>query len=116
MPLERLSRHATLVTRILKAMANTRRLKILCSLTDNERSVTDLQHEIGISQSALSQHLARLRRDNLVTTRRDAQHVYYALSEETSAALLKQLDSMADDFKAAFDRAAKEKTRIMAAE
>src|SRR3546814_5445064 len=64
---------------LLKAMGNERRFTVLCHLAERERSVGDLERLIGLSQSALSQHLARLRRDGLVTTRRNAQTIYYAL-------------------------------------
>lgn len=64
----------------LKALANRYRLMILCELHQGERSVGALQNAIGLSQSALSQHLARLREDGLVTTRRSAQTIYYSLA------------------------------------
>ena len=64
----------------LKALANRYRLMILCELHKGERSVTMLQAAVGLSQSALSQHLARLRSDALVTTRREAQTIYYSLA------------------------------------
>lgn len=64
----------------LKAIANRYRLMILCELHKGERSVTMLQAAVGLSQSALSQHLARLRSDALVTTRREAQTIYYSLA------------------------------------
>ncbi|HRK25303.1 MAG TPA: metalloregulator ArsR/SmtB family transcription factor [Beijerinckiaceae bacterium] len=63
----------------LKALANRHRLMILCELHKGERSVTALQEAVGLSQSALSQHLARLRADSLVRTRREAQTIYYSL-------------------------------------
>jgi DNA-binding transcriptional ArsR family regulator len=63
-------------------MANERRLLILCYLMEGEKSVGQLVSLIGISQSALSQHLARLRRGNLVTTRRENQNIYYSLSSQ----------------------------------
>jgi DNA-binding transcriptional ArsR family regulator len=61
-------------------MCNEHRLVILCQLFERERSVGELVRIIGVSQSALSQHLARLRRDDLVCTRRDAQTIYYGLA------------------------------------
>ncbi len=64
---------------LLKALSNESRLLILCILRANgEKNVTELEKLVGLSQSALSQHLARLRRDELVTTRRDAQTIYYS--------------------------------------
>lgn len=64
---------------LLKAMSNERRLLILCHLSRGERSVGELGELVGVSQSALSQHLAKLRRDRLVRTRREAQTIYYSL-------------------------------------
>jgi DNA-binding transcriptional ArsR family regulator len=72
----------------LKAVANRYRLIILCELLQGERSVTALQKAIGLSQSALSQHLARLRADNLVATRRESQTIYYSLASERIARLI----------------------------
>ncbi len=65
---------------LLKAMSNKRRLLILCHLSDGEHSVGELCSLIGLSQSALSQHLAKLRHDDLVKTRRSAQSVYYSIA------------------------------------
>jgi DNA-binding transcriptional ArsR family regulator len=65
---------------LLKAMANPQRLKVLCLLLGGEKSVGDLNRDIDLSQSALSQHLAVLREHGLVSTRRHAQTIYYALS------------------------------------
>jgi len=65
---------------LLKAMGNERRLCILCHLADGEHSVGELCEMVGLGQSALSQHLAKLRRDGLVTTRREAQTVFYSVA------------------------------------
>lgn len=65
--------------RFLKAFANEQRLMIMCHLREGENSVTELQQQLDLSQSALSQHLARLRKDGLVATRREAQTIYYSL-------------------------------------
>lgn len=73
--------HAGDAARLLKALANERRLMILCMLVEGERSVGDLNAHLELSQSALSQHLAVLREDGLVSTRREAQTIYYALAE-----------------------------------
>lgn len=64
----------------MRALANPNRLMILCELHKGERSVGELERAIGLRQSPLSQHLAKLRRDGLVTTRRQAQTIYYALA------------------------------------
>ncbi|MEC9483340.1 MAG: metalloregulator ArsR/SmtB family transcription factor [Halomonas sp.] len=66
-------------TNLLKAMANENRLRILCLLDDSELSVSELNTRLALSQSALSQHLAILRREGLVTTRRSSQTIYYSL-------------------------------------
>ena len=73
---------------LLKAMSNERRLMILCHLTEGERSVGELEKLVGLSQSALSQHLARLRHDGFVTTRRAAQTIYYSLAGDEPRAVM----------------------------
>jgi len=80
MDIENLQDKARRASALLKAMSNEHRLLILCQLQDTERSVGELERLIGLSQSALSQHLARLRRDELVRTRRSAQTIYYSLN------------------------------------
>lgn len=79
---------------LLKAMANERRLQILCMLHNQELSVGELCVKLQLSQSALSQHLAWLRRDGLVTTRKEAQTVYYTLKSEEVKAMIKLLHSL----------------------
>jgi len=81
-------------SRLLRAMGNERRLAILCHLSDREHSVTELCRLVGLSQSALSQHLAKLRRDNLVKTRRSAQTVFYSVSSPEVAPILKSLSDV----------------------
>ena len=78
---EELRAHAGEATRLLKALANESRLMILCNLSQGELTVGQLNEFIPLSQSALSQHLALLRRDGLVRTRRQAQTIYYSLEE-----------------------------------
>jgi ArsR family transcriptional regulator, virulence genes transcriptional regulator len=65
----------------LKVIANDRRLMILCELLKGERSVSELESVAGLSQSALSQHLARLRRSDLVKTRRESQTIFYSIAD-----------------------------------
>lgn len=69
-------------TGLLKAMANENRLRILCLLDDAELSVSELNSKLSLSQSALSQHLAILRREGMVSTRRASQTIYYSLQGE----------------------------------
>lgn len=76
-----MTRHADDAAGLLKAMASPPRLLVLCNLAAGERSVGELLEEIPLSPSALSQHLAVLREENLVTTRREAQTIYYALAQ-----------------------------------
>jgi DNA-binding transcriptional ArsR family regulator len=91
MELERLQENARRASALLKAMSNQHRLLILCQLLKSELSVGELERRIGLSQSALSQHLARLRRDSLVKTRRAAQTIYYSLSGPEAGAVLETL-------------------------
>ncbi len=78
-------------SRLLKSLANERRLLILCHLTGGERSVGELEKLVDLSQSALSQHLARLRRDGLVKTRRQAQTIFYSVASTEAAEVLTTL-------------------------
>jgi DNA-binding transcriptional ArsR family regulator len=72
--------HASDAAGLMKALGNESRLMILCVLAEGERSVGDLNSLIPLSQSALSQQLARLRQQGLVDTRRESQTIYYSLS------------------------------------
>lgn len=75
-------------SKILKSLGNQRRLEILTCLSEQELSVGQLEQKIKISQSALSQHLGRLRRDDIVTTRREAQTIFYSLYNDNIRNLL----------------------------
>lgn len=72
------ARHAAT---LLRALANPTRLMLLCSLVEGEHSVGELNQRIAMSQSALSQHLARLREEELVATRRQSQTIYYRIAD-----------------------------------
>ncbi len=85
MQVEKLIAQAARAEGLLKAMGNRYRLMILCELHRGEQSVSALQEAVGLSQSALSQHLARMRADSLVKTRREAQTIYYSLASEEAA-------------------------------
>lgn len=78
--LKTMSRHAESAAELLRALANPHRLLVLCMLGEGEMSVGALNERIPLSQSALSQHLAVLREDGLVKTRREAQTVYYRVT------------------------------------
>ena len=88
---ESLNTSAWRASALLKAMGNPHRLTILCQLIRAERSVGELERIVGLSQSALSQHLARLRRDKLVKTRRCAQTIYYSLAGNEAETILSTL-------------------------
>jgi len=82
------------VSGLLTAMANEKRLQILCELSDRELSVGVLAERVDLSQSALSQHLAKLRAMKLVSTRRDAQTIYYSVASPMIAPVLITLEDM----------------------
>jgi len=86
-----LKNQADHVANILKQMSNKYRLLILCALAEQELSVTDLNSQILLSQSALSQHLAKLRETKIVSTRRVSQTIYYRVADPKIKALLKAL-------------------------
>lgn len=77
--------------RLLKAMASRPRLMILCELLKGERTVTALHEAVGLSMSAISQHLARLRGDELVSTRRESQTIFYSLADPGATRMLETL-------------------------
>jgi len=80
-PAQDMLAHASDAANLMKALGNESRLMILCLLTEGERSVSDLNKIIPLSQSALSQQLARLRQQGLVRTRRESQTIFYALAD-----------------------------------
>lgn len=83
--------HAGDAARLLKALANERRLQVLCLLASGEHSVGELNELLDLSQSALSQHLAVLREEGLVRTRREAQTIRYSLTPGPAAAVMQTL-------------------------
>jgi DNA-binding transcriptional ArsR family regulator len=90
--LEGLAAKAGEAAAFLKLLANEQRLLVLCHLVgEGEMSVNALADAIGLSQSALSQHLARLREDELVTFRREAQTLYYRVSDPRVVTIMKTL-------------------------
>lgn len=88
---EKMRDHAGEAATLVKALANDRRLMILCLLVGHERSVGELNDCLDLSQSALSQHLAVLREENLVKTRRDGQTIYYSLVDGPALRILQVL-------------------------
>ena len=86
---------ATEAARLLRTLGNERRLMILCQLSDRERSVGQVLPLVGLSQSALSQHLAVLREEGIVATRREAQTIWYRIADP---AALKVVATLAEIF------------------
>lgn len=82
--LEAMTRNATMASQFLRCIANPHRLMVLCHLTHGEASVGQLERELKIRQAHLSQQLARLRQDGLVTTRRDSRTIYYSLGNDAA--------------------------------
>ena len=82
---------ANAAARLLTALANERRLAILCVLTEGERSVGELVGAVGLTQSALSQHLGKLRNAGIVATRRQAQTIYYRLASDAAGSVMTTL-------------------------
>lgn len=80
--LELLMRRARDASDFLKALSNESRLIVLCLLAEKERSVSDLERILSLRQPTVSQQLARLRDDNMVTTRRDGNTIYYSLAND----------------------------------
>lgn len=88
---EQMRTHADAASRMLRTLGNDNRLMILCLLAQGERSVGQLNERLELSQSALSQHLAVLRHEGLVDTRRDAQTIYYALTPGPASRIIQTL-------------------------
>lgn len=91
---ERMREHAGDAAQLLKALANEKRLTILCLLVEAERSVGELNALLDLSQSALSQHLAILRDDGLVETRREAQSILYSIAPGPAQRVLQALHAI----------------------
>ncbi|ACS57352.1 MULTISPECIES: ArsR/SmtB family transcription factor [Rhizobium] len=89
-----LADHTSVAAALLSAMANPKRLLILCSLVKGEVAVGVLATQVGLSQSALSQHLSKLRAQKLVKTRRDAQTIYYSSTSEPVMKILATLEDI----------------------
>ena len=80
--LDQLTRNARKASDFLKALSHENRLLLLCLLAEGERSVTELENILSLRQPTVSQQLARLRLDDLVTTRRDGKAIYYSLAND----------------------------------
>jgi DNA-binding transcriptional ArsR family regulator len=90
--LEGFENKASAAAAMLRELANEKRLMILCKLLEHgEMSVMALTAEVGLSQSALSQHLARMREENIVSTRREAQQIFYRVADPRVREILSAL-------------------------
>lgn len=76
---------------LLRLLGNEKRLMLLCQLADGELSVRDIQSRVGLSQSALSQHLALLRAEGIVGTRRESQTIYYRIVDHAAMRIIETL-------------------------
>ena len=83
-----MGRQAEAAASLMKALSHEGRLMTLCHLSGGEKSVTELEDLLGARQAAVSQQLARLRQDGLVTTRRDGKAVYYSIADPRAARLV----------------------------
>jgi ArsR family transcriptional regulator, virulence genes transcriptional regulator len=88
---DKLVENAEKASRLLKTMSHPSRLMVLCYLMSGERSVGALNEDIPLSQSALSQHLAGLRKAGLVDTRRESQAIHYRLKSKAASGILEAL-------------------------
>jgi DNA-binding transcriptional ArsR family regulator len=86
--LSRMVDNAKRASDFLKALAHESRLLILCILADGEKSVSELENELGLRQPTVSQQLARLRADGLVSTRRDGKIIYYSLASDEARTVI----------------------------
>lgn len=86
--------NAEMAAAYLKALSHPGRLMILCYLIEGEKTVTDLERLLGARQSSVSQHLARLRADQLVRTRRDGKAIHYSLADERTEKVIGLLHSL----------------------
>ena len=89
-----MARRANEAAGLMRTLSHGARLKVLCELSTGERSAGDLVESSGLSQSALSQHLAKLRDEGLVKTRRDGQTIFYVLADKRTARLLALLHEL----------------------
>ena len=86
-----MAQHAAAAAELLKALSHPARLLVMCRLVDGEASVGELQQQIGLSMSALSQHLAVLRELALVNTRRQSQTIFYSLADGPALGVIQAL-------------------------
>lgn len=89
--LKKMEAAAARASGMMKTLGHPGRLMILCNLAEGERAVGELAEELDISQSSLSQHLARMRNEGLVESRRESQMIYYRLADGEARSVIKSL-------------------------
>ena len=92
--LDEMAENAKQATAFLKALAHEARLMILCYLANGEKTVTELEHLLSLRQPTVSQQLARLRADNIITARRDGKTIYYSISDDRSRQMMEVVYEM----------------------
>jgi len=94
MDLHLMQQNAEVAAGLMKSLAHPSRLLVLCALVEREHTAGELEELTGLGQSAISQHLARLREAGMVATRRDAQRIYYALASTHVRSVLETLHDL----------------------
>lgn len=89
--IEQMRQNATAAEDLLKSLANANRLMVLCHLVNGERNVGELEQLVGLSQSSLSQHLAKLKEQGIVTSRKEGTTVFYRLRSDQAVRVLELL-------------------------
>jgi len=89
--LKLMRKNASAAAAFLRAISHEARLLVMCELANGERSAGELVERSGLSQSALSQHLAKLREEGLVATRREAQVIHYRIADQRAQRVLRVL-------------------------
>lgn len=91
---EKLASQCENVSSMLRAIAHPQRLKILCLLSEEEKTVSDLENYCGASQSSVSQYLNKMRLEGLLTSRREARKIYYKIDSPELLKLMKSLQKI----------------------
>jgi len=89
--IEQMSEAADKASALMRTLGHKGRLMVLCQLASSEKSVGELSDSLGIPQSPLSQHLARMRKEGLVKTRREAQTIFYSLKADDAGKIIECL-------------------------
>lgn len=93
-PAETLAQNSDIVAQLLKTIAHPQRLKILCALATGEKTVSQLEDYCGASQSSVSQYLAKMKSEGLVSFRRESQFIFYKISDVNVLKLMKSMQKI----------------------